>query len=430
MITLMKRPDRSSGGAWRMRASVMLLGCVAIAGCDFTVTNPGPISDEALDNESAHAAVVAGAARALGSALNELIRTSAALARESTARAGNFGADPMVQQGQVDPNRSTEWNQGHRARFLAEDAVRRLRSTIGADEFDTYEHGARALLWAGFANRYLGENMCQAVIDGGPAEPHTIHFDRAIAQFTEALEIARRLQSTELEHSALAGRASVRLWIGDWAGAVADAGEIPLDFVFAMPYHDLSNDERNLMWVGNASLPFRAWTVWNTVHEDYFTATGDPRTPWDTLPGQPDIDAAIVGGALPPHLRQMKFDQPDSPINLVSGREMRLIIAEARLRAGAWEEAMDIINALRVDVGVDPWVAAGEDDAWTHLKRERGIELWLEGRRFGDMRRWIAEGVPGEFHTLEVDGGEVPFAATRDWCYPIAESERNTNPNL
>lgn len=421
---------RSRGHARRGVAIAILVGAGVLTGCDLSVTNPGPINDDALNEEGAHAAIVAGAGRALATALNETIRTSAALAREGTARSGNYGADPVVQQGGVDPNRNTEWDDGHRARFLAEDGVRRFKESLGAERFASYELGVRALLWAGYANRLLGENMCEAVIDGGAAQPHTVHFERAAAYFTEALDIARAIDESNLELAALAGRASVRAWQGQWTDAAADAALVPQDFAFQMEYHDISAEQRNLMWVANSNLPFRAWTVWNTPHEQYYLDSGDPRTAWEILPGAPALDAPIVGGARPPHYRQIKFADPDSPINLSSGHEMRLIEAEAALRRDAWQEAMTIINALRASVGVAPWEASSAEEAWTHLKRERGIELWLEGRRFGDLRRWIAEGAPGAFHPLEVDGGEVPFAADRDRCYPIPNSERATNPNL
>jgi len=119
----------------------------------------------------------------------------------------------------------------------------------------------------------------------------------------------------------------------------------------------------------------------------------------------------------------LKYTQGDSPIRLSGGGEMRLIEAEGLLRGGEWEAAMGVINQLRAAAGVDPWVAGSLEDAWTFLKRERGIVLWLEARRLGDLRRWTEEGVPGAFHPLEL----IP---DRDLCYPIPNSELETNPNL
>jgi hypothetical protein len=52
---------------------------------------------------------------------------------------------------------------------------------------------------------------------------------------------------------------------------------------------------------------------------------------------------------------------------------MRLIVAESRLRDGDVEGAMAEIDGLRDRVGLDPWPIDGLEDAWTALKRDRGI---------------------------------------------------------
>ena len=64
--------------------------------------------------------------------------------------------------------------------------------------------------WVGFANRVLGDNMCEAVIDGGPAEPNADYFTRAEAAFTAAIAV----QTGNLETAAYAGRAQVRVHLG------------------------------------------------------------------------------------------------------------------------------------------------------------------------------------------------------------------------
>ena len=56
---------------------------------------------------------------------------------------------------------------------------------------------------------------------------------------------------------------------------------------------------------------------------------------------------------------------------------------------------MTYINALREEAGVAPREASGQTEPWRWMKRERGIELWLEARRLGDRRRWIEEDIPG-----------------------------------
>jgi hypothetical protein len=108
---------------------------------------------------------------------------------------------------------------------------------------------------------------------------------------------------------------------------------------------------------------------------------------------------------------------------------MRLIEAEALLRGGDWPGAMNLINQVRTHAGAPTITATDQTDAWRLLKRERGIELWLEARRLGDRRRWAAANTPGALDPLEVPG-TASHLARQDLCFPIALSERETNDNF
>ena len=68
-----------------------------------------------------------------------------------------------------------------------------------------------------------------------------------------------------------------------------------------------------------------------------------------------------------------------------------------------------------------PWPATTITEAWTALKRERGIELWLEARRLGDERRWVEAGTPGDMEDMS---DRVRL------CFPIGLGERRANPNV
>ncbi len=196
-----------------------------------------------------------------------------------------------------------------------------------------------------------------------------------------------------------------------------------------MPYFSLGvTAEYNRIHEASRNAPYRAHTVWNTVYEQYFLDFNDPRVRWQETAMTGDAAVGDLGRV--PWYPQQKHPARESPINLSSGREMRLIEAEALLRGGEWQAAMTIINDLRTAIGVAPWTATSEAEAWTRLKRERGIELWLEARRLGDMRRWIEGNAPGEFHPLEIEGGQLPLRANRAFCFPIPLSEIETNPNL
>jgi hypothetical protein len=107
-----------------------------------------------------------------------------------------------------------------------------------------------------------------------------------------------------------------------------------------------------------------------------------------------------------------------------------LIVAEARLRAGDWPGAMAIVNEIRGAVGVAPKQAANAEEAWTAMKLEKLIEIWLEGRALGERRRWLGDG------SDTVAPGALPASLRmddrmgKDRCYPISQQELETNPNL
>jgi starch-binding outer membrane protein, SusD/RagB family len=220
--------------------------------------------------------------------------------------------------------------------------------------------------------------------------------------------------------AARAGRASVRALRANWAGAVADANGVATDFVYQMPYNTIDIDQYNRIYWAGANQPYRAHTVWQTYYENYYKTSKDPRVSWDLDPRNPTGDAAVGTLGRVPWYFQTKFSRRDAPINLSSGWEMRLLEAEARLSAGDVAGAASLVNAHRVALKLDPWPAATAEQAWTALKRERGIELWLEARRLGDLRRWAAARTQGAADDM----------TGRDLCFPISRAEKETNKNL
>jgi hypothetical protein len=220
----------------------------------------------------------------------------------------------------------------------------------------------------------------------------------------------------------------VRVHLGNWTDAVTDAGQVPIAFVYNLPYFNIGDDaQRNrIAWaVGNT--PYRAHTQWNTWYYDYRTATSDPRVPITitTLLG----DAAIECCGRVAFYPQAKHPNSQAPIRLASGREMRLIEAESKLRGNDLTGGMQSLNAVRTAAGTGQVTATDITDAWRLLKRERGIELWLEARRLGDLRRWKAANTPGALDPLE-SVGAAAHLTQQDLCFPISRSERQTNPNF
>ena len=401
------------------RHGLVWTALLAAVGCDLGVSNPGPVSDDALNDPAAHGAVVNGMARSLSNAVGFVAYTGAIVTRElvasGNANPGTLGVTLKQSSGVLDPGweeNNEHWRRAQQARWVAEDGVERIRGVRGSlAESDSLV--ARALLYVGFANRLLGENMCQAVFDGGPAEPRSKYFERSEAAFTDAAAVAAASGRPDIRTAAIAGRASVRTWLGDWSGAVADASQIAVGFAFQAIYSSGESTQHNRIFAANITGP-RAHSVFSTFFESYHAATGDPRTPWSTNPAFPTGTRGV------PWYFQTKYTSAAAPVNLVTGTEMRLIIAENRLRGGDVPGAVSIINERRSQLRVPLVSAATVAEAWAGLARERWIEFWLEGRRLGDISRWKAGGDPVQFPDME----------GRDLCFPIGVSELDSNPNV
>lgn len=367
-------------------------------GCD--VENPGRIDDEALNTQEAMQPLVTGMAGDFATNYDD-IGYFMGIASNDITHTGAFEAEQFMQRGEVEPRHVNElWGESHRARWVAESGIQRMQEVMG-DGFSSSALAAEAYLWAGYSNRVLGENMCVAVIDGGAPQDHTVHFERAESHFTEALEIAMAADAQDLVDAANAGLAQVRLGLGDWSGAAAAAGEVPDDFEFLAQYS--AADSREWNWLHNQSHRRDYFSVINSVGE----RTVDPRTPWT------DMERAATDGSTPMY-RQDKYLSLGAPIQIAAGDEMRLIEAEAALRVDDdVGTAMGLINGVRADAGVPNRSASTVAEAMQHLRTERNIVLWMEGRRLFELRRF-----------------DDPFLDGRDSCIPVSENEANTNPNI
>src|SRR6058998_974736 len=452
-----------------------------IAACDTSVTNPGLIGDDALDKPESWSAVALGGRRALADAIGssgttggQLLYWGAAVSFEinPAGSTGSYGIPTDVQTGlPTDATMNADWTSSNIARYAPDAAVYRFRRVMPDTLFAKSLFVGQAYLYAGFANRLLGENFCESVIpvenpDGslapGSLGSHTLYFLRGDTAFTNAITIFTAsgktdTQTTNFIRAARAGRASVRAdlatyGLAPWTDALADAALVPDTATFQVPYSSASPDQYNYLYWARADQSFRAHTEWGTFYEGYYRTTRDPRVKWDTTTGtmKPFGDAAVAKfGGLVPFWPEAKYTSTSDPVRLSSGWEMRLIEAEAALVAGDLAKAQSNINARRRALRADTTLAKTLDtvvvatlvDGWAALKRERALELWLEGRRLGDLRRWIENNVPGGsddgtyrasttdiLHTTPLETMTTPVA--RALCFPVGRNERETNPNV
>lgn len=409
---------------------VLAAGLMSIGSCKgfLDVENPGPIEDKNLQTPDAIPSLVTGMSADLSEELDEIVRLTSVVGDE-LAHGGSYAPEGFWRRGIIRPEDvNGQWEDMHKARVEAENGIERIKGMQGMQgyNFETDVRYARANLFAGLANRLLGENVCEAVINKGPAEPHTVHFSRAEPYFTEAIRVAATLPANtgapDILRAAYGGRASVRAWLGDWTGAVADAQQVPTSFIYNAIYSANSTRERNEL-AQETGVGRREYTVFSTPWAQVFN---DPRVPWDTVKTS---SGAIQRGqdGTTPFFRQRKLPELTSDIPLVKGTEMQMLRAENELRNGNITEAFNRINAQRAQYGMSALTPpATLAEAWRVLGRERGAVVWLEARRLWDLRRWYDQGGDPRAMVLE----RIPAFAERDKCIPISRSERETNPNL
>ena len=152
------------------------------------------------------------------------------------------------------------------------------------------------------------------------------------------------------------------------------------------------------------------------------------------------------------------YNRDENDIIILRYAEILLNYAEARLEQGTLTQA-DVdatINLLRQRVGMHPMNIA-ELESWgmdlrEEIRRERRIELALEGQRYFDILRWeqghlLAEDIKGMKRDLIIrqqDVQNVPtdedghiifltgrtFEAPKHYLWPIPLQQRDRNPNL
>lgn len=398
---------------WRARAAMLVLLAAATTSavaCDLTVTNPGPVQDSQLNTPGALPPLVNGMSGDLSAALGGYL-TRHAVTTDELTEAGNFTPDNFYAAGVIRPeDTNADWAAMQSARWSAEDGLRRMQ-TVRGPAFETDTITPWAYLWAGFANRLLGENTCAAVIDGGPPQSDTVYFVRAESLFTRAYTLAQTRKNTTVQNAALGGRAAVRAWQGNWTGAVADAALVPTNFVFNAVFSTNTTREQNTLAANTVSS--RQVSVFGTV---YAKTKADPRTPWDTV--KTAAGGVQVGqNGSTPYFLQKKYTTLGALVPLTKGTEMLLLRAEAALRAGDVTTAMSLINQERAAYNMSALTATSASGAQTILQAERGSVLWLEGRRLWDLRRWQV-------------AGTSTFLTGRATCLPPSAIEQGSNPNF
>lgn len=432
-------------------ARVLALGAVALAlgmatGCDnfLTAENPGAV--EAADlNDAPYAGLIAnGPIFAFQDSWDDITWWNGQFTDEIINR---NGVNPFVEEGQIDRRELYSdmsyipafiYSPVQRARFLSEDAVRRLTIILG-DTVGRDLRVARALAYGGYTYVGLGEMMCTTPIDRGVPKSWDEMMGAAIAKFDSAVTIATAakayygtlspaqpnaiLAADSVINFARVGAARASLDLNDKAKATTYAQQVPAGFVFYAYYTDNSTGQRHRTYerigLGNNG----------TLTDTPFDAmAGDPRIPRSATP------TSRIGTPLSPEsYTSFNNTVAGAPfaavlgVRVASGLEARYIMAEA---AGPTAATLVFVNERRA-AGLQTPVALTGDALMAELRDQRSRDFYLDNHRLGDLRRYK------KYYNVDLfPSGPYPGSTTGQLyntaidCWPLPTNEINDNPNV
>ena len=279
---------------------------------------------------------------------------------------------------------------------------------------------AQASAYAGYSIVLLGESMCSAAINLGPELTPAQLFAEAKLRFDTAVVDATAANDQATLNFALLGRARTELNLGDLAAAGADAAKIPATFVANMSTDGVNVRRENFSFI---SINQNNW------------ATIDPSFRGLTINGVADPRVAVTNTNRNGTASGTQIWTPDKYPALASAMpiaryaEAQLIVAESKLAANDLAGAVAAINVVRASrAGVPAYDGTGQTAAQIKatIIEDRKRELFLEGHRLGDLRRYGLTFTPtaGTAYTI---GGGVYGTQT---CFPLPDVERINNPNI
>jgi hypothetical protein len=274
--------------------------------------------------------------------------------------------------------------------------------------------------YAAYSLVLLGESMCSAAINVGPELTPAQLFAEAKSRFDSAVTAATAASDATTLNFATLGRARVLLDLGQPAAAAVDAAKIPAGFVVNMSTDAINVRRQNWVFVSinNSS--------WSTVDPSFRGLTigsvADPRVAATNTGKNGTAPGTQVWTA-------DKYSALATVMPIARYAEAQLIIADAKIVANDLTGAAAAINAARAThPGVPAYDPTGQTAAQVlaQLQEDRRRELFLEGHRLGDIRRYGIPIVPATGAAYGPGGGTYGAQS----CFPLPDVERINNPNI
>ena len=306
------------------------------------------------------------------------------------------------------------------ARWEADRAIERLTGWTDAQVVNRQSLLAQANVYAGFSYALMGMALCQAIFDEQAPIDQKAMFALAESRFSAAITAATAANNTAMRNAAYLGRARVRLFLHNTAGAIADAQLVPSGFVFNAA-NDAANSRRynrvyNAIATGGVITVEPATRQLRTENAEI-----DPRSAMTTLATRASDGVSVI--VIPTKFNAATQDAGRAlPQPIARYAEAQLILAEAQGGAAA----VTIINTLRAAVNLRPYTGATDATAIKNLiASERQRVLFAEGFRAFDIERFNLDLLPAPNSVYRFGG-----VYGNTVCLPLPDVERFANANV
>jgi len=431
-----------------LRIAAITVSIAAMAACsDFLVAeNPGAIEEPDVNNPAYVGLLANAPVFGFQIAYDDVIWWNGQFADEIV---NNNPGNPFVEEGQIDRRElytdmsyigAFMYSPLQRARFLAEDASRRLE-TIMPDSAGSDLRNARAYAFAGYSYVALGETMCVTPINLGVPKSSEEMFTDAVARFQSAITVAQAYRAKVLARVPLVqaavngadsvinlarvGAARASLGKNDKAAAAAFAAQVPANFEYHLWYSANTAAQNHRVFERIGATRSNGW-LRNTPFE---AMVGDPRIPRVPV----EVSAARAGVPNSPLMYSTHNGTvagapflADMSHRLATGLEARYIVAEV---AGPTAATLAFVNERRA-VGLQGPVDLTGAALMAELRDQRSRDFYLAGHRLGDLRRYL------RYENIDLfPKGPYPGSTTGQvydesiTCWPLPRVEINANPN-
>ena len=431
----------------RSSRSIVRLGTVTLAllfgACDslLEVTNPGAITEDKLDSDDQ---------RTIDFMVNgvqgEFRREYAWLAAHSAVFTDEaIQGHPWNPWNAYDSRTITPESPAYdglsyqllqRARGTADLLIPKIEAALGAATSNNVPL-AKAYAYAGYSYTMLADFLCEAPINlSAPIASDSI-YKLAIQRFERALQIATAAGAAtgadDIRNLAKVGLARAYLNVNDKPKAITAATGVPTNFNAWVRYSSDPSDWQvyNFMqWFAG----YRFDGELDLAIEPGKFAAPDPRAP--LRPTLTRLGNGVRDGHQPYQTSSysewrvtgdtVRFGEATA-IRFASGLEAQYIIAEA---GGMSSAAMRTFIDSRRVVGGQGAFGGTDAELLAELLNQRFRDFFLDGHRMGDLRRYKRQLGPAfDFWPKGQMPGLTQNYGTQE-CWPIAQSERNTNPNV